>query len=347
MIESSPFPPSVSFWAPVKVSIPASPSLFHLFFEIGYLADHYLYLGDQEVSLHSRKFYPFDQTVTADVKIKPSLVSNILKVSSFVLSFFILPCLALPFKLIYKLNLKHLKIQSQPSPRIPPVFMRQTGETTSSLHALPSTRNVCIAEKLIGQTKIALMTGDITNESADVIVNAANAYLIAGNGVCGAIHGKAGSPVLYECQEILANLKKYPLSCGDAVLTSSGYLENRIKAIVHAVGPDCRNGQENQRRKELLQRVYRNALTLCADPVSHPASVSSEIDVHSYRTIAFPSISTGIYCYPLKEAAEAALEAVAEFIKQHPKAFDEIRFVFLPAKVDPTVNFYQEALQKL
>ena len=146
-------------------------------------------------------------------------------------------------------------------------------------------------------------TGDITKCDVDVIVNAANSSLLGGGGVDGAIHRAAGPDLVHECR-ILGGCKT-----GMAKITR-GY---RLKAryIIHTVGPVWRGGGFGE--SELLASCYRSALEVAR--------------MHALRSIAFPAISTGIYGFPMHEAAAVASATVAKEIASTPHSFDEIIFV--------------------
>lgn len=146
---------------------------------------------------------------------------------------------------------------------------------------------------------IVIKQGDITQEDVDVIVNAANTGLRGGGGVDGAIHRAAGPSVMEECREIGR------CATGDAVVTGAGKL--KAGHIIHTVGPVWNGGK--RREPELLRSAYVKSFTLARKL--------------SFRSIAFPAISTGVYGYPKKEAAGIALAAGAEFEKD----FDEIRYI--------------------
>lgn len=146
---------------------------------------------------------------------------------------------------------------------------------------------------------ITLRQGDITKEEVDVIVNAANTQLKGGGGVDGAIHRAAGPSVMEECRRI----GKCPT--GEAVITGAGNL--KAKKIIHTVGPVWNGGKH--RESELLGNAYRNSFLLAKK--------------NQLKTIALPAISTGVYGYPLREAAEIALGVGRGFEKD----FDEIRYI--------------------
>jgi O-acetyl-ADP-ribose deacetylase (regulator of RNase III) len=157
-----------------------------------------------------------------------------------------------------------------------------------------------------GSTDLILKQGDITREEVDAIVNAANSSLLGGGGVDGAIHRAGGPSILEECRAIRARQGGCPT--GEAVITGAGHL--RARYVVHAVGPVWQGGHADE--PALLASAYRNSLALAA--------------AHGARTIAFPSISTGIYSYPLDLAAPLALGVARDFALAQP-AFDEIRFI--------------------
>ncbi len=208
--------------------------------------------------------------------------------------------------------------------------------------------NALLAEKQIGNTKIVLLEGDLMLETTDVIVNAANSSLIAGEGVCGAVYRHAGDQVFNECAAILQREEQSTIRCGEAVMTSAGTLHPRIKAIVHAVGPDCSIEAENLDRGNLLADAYTNSMKLLIEPQNHPTAISPQIMPNPMHTIAFPSISTGIYSFPLEEASQIALEIIKDFIESHPGELDEVRLVFLPLDKDPkTSPAYVNALKNL
>lgn len=153
---------------------------------------------------------------------------------------------------------------------------------------------------------LRLVRGDITRVEADAIVNAANSWLAGGGGVDGAIHDAAGPSVMAELDEIRARIGHCPT--GKAVLTKAGRLKGQY--IIHAVGPVYRGGGEGE--AELLASCYRESLRMAAE--------------RGVRSIAFPAISTGIYGYPLNEAAEIALRETAAYLGQ-TSGIEDVLFV--------------------
>jgi O-acetyl-ADP-ribose deacetylase (regulator of RNase III) len=160
----------------------------------------------------------------------------------------------------------------------------------------------------LGKTMIRIIQGDITEQNTDVIVNAANGSLMGGGGVDGAIHTKGGPKILEECKKIRETDWPEGLPTGKAVITTGGNLKARY--VVHTVGPIWRGGKHGE--PELLAEAYRNSLK---------TAVSKGL-----KTIAFPSISTGAYGYPMEEASEVALKTIREFLEKEDK-LDEVIFV--------------------
>ncbi|MBC7169631.1 O-acetyl-ADP-ribose deacetylase [Candidatus Bipolaricaulota bacterium] len=166
-------------------------------------------------------------------------------------------------------------------------------------------------ETEVAGTRLVLVRGDITTQDVDAVVNAANPQLTPGGGVSGAIH-RAGGPELTRAAAAVRR-ERGPLPPGEAVITPAGNL--RARWVVHTVGPVWRGGRHGE--AELLARAYRSCLSLAT--------------AHELRSIAFPSISTGVYGYPVGEAAPVALGAVRGFLREHPGALDEVRFVLFSA----------------
>ncbi len=176
-------------------------------------------------------------------------------------------------------------------------------------------------EKQVNKTKVILLRGDITRQDTDAIVNAANSELMGGGGVDGAIHRAGGPAILDECKVIRSTQGK--CAPGNAVITGGGNL--KAKFVIHTVGPIWRSGQTNE--EVILGNAYRNSLELA--------------EQYEVKTIAFPSISTGAYGYPLDKASITALNAVFDFCKAHD-SIDEIRFVLFD---EFTLNAYKDALE--
>ncbi len=175
----------------------------------------------------------------------------------------------------------------------------------------------------INQTLVVLKQGDITRESADAIVNAANSSLLGGGGVDGAIHRAGGPEILEECKQIRAKQGGCPT--GEAVITTAGRLP--AKKVIHTVGPVWQGGDQGE--AVLLASAYRNSLSLAA--------------AHGLKTVAFPSIGTGAYGYPVREAARVALRAVREFLEKNT-SLSQVTFVLFDAR---TLEAYQEAAQEI
>lgn len=168
----------------------------------------------------------------------------------------------------------------------------------------------------IGDRTVELIQGDITRQQADAIVNAANEGLAPGGGVCGAIHRAGGPDIARECSAI-----GY-CDTGDAVATTAGTLPARH--VIHAVAPVWNGGRRNE--PQLLASAYRRSLEVadeCGD-----------------RTIAFPSLGTGIYGYPVEEAAPIALRTVVDYLSG-TTGIEEVTFVLFDEK---TFRAFQDAV---
>jgi O-acetyl-ADP-ribose deacetylase len=154
-----------------------------------------------------------------------------------------------------------------------------------------------LAEYAVGKAKIRLVKGDLTEIATDAIVNAANSTLLGGGGVDGAIHRKGGPKILEECRRIRQTIYPDGLPTGQAVITSGGNLN--AKFVIHTVGPVWHGG--NRGEPELLTNAYRNSLRLAAKS--------------GLKTVAFPSISTGAYGFPIEQASSIALRNTKEFLE--------------------------------
>ena len=168
--------------------------------------------------------------------------------------------------------------------------------------------------------RLELVRGDITQQDTEAIVNSANTSLLGGGGVDGAIHRAGGPAILEECRRLGG------CATGDAKLTRGGKL--RARWVIHAVGPVYHDGRH--REPELLASAYRRSLEVARE--------------HGIRSIAFPSISTGAYRFPIAEAAPIAIGTVARFAADHPGAMDVIRFVLFS---EADLGVYREALAAL
>ncbi len=180
-------------------------------------------------------------------------------------------------------------------------------------------------ETRIGNATLRLVQGDITEQAVDAVVNAANSSLMGGGGVDGAIHRKGGPSILAACRELRSGRYADGLPTGEAVSTTAGDLP--AAAVIHTVGPRWSGGDGDE---ELLASAYRSSLEVAR--------------AEGHRTVAFPSISTGAYGYPLDAAARVALRTVTEHLERHPDAFDEVRFVLFS---DPDLDAYAAALREL
>jgi O-acetyl-ADP-ribose deacetylase (regulator of RNase III) len=161
-------------------------------------------------------------------------------------------------------------------------------------------------ELRVGRAALELVQGDITQADVDAIVNAANSSLLGGGGVDGAIHRAGGPAILEECKKIVARIGRLP--AGQAVLTTGGRL--RARYVIHTVGPVWRGGGSGE--AETLASCYRNSLSVAA--------------AKGLRSVAFPSISTGAFGYPLDRAARVALAAVREGLAANP-GIERARFL--------------------
>ena len=168
--------------------------------------------------------------------------------------------------------------------------------------------------------RVVVKVGDITQEAVDAVVNAANSALLGGGGVDGAIHRAGGPAILEECRSI--RVTRYPegLPTGGAVLTTAGDMPAR--QVIHTVGPVYGSGGPD--KAEMLAQCYRTSLVLAAEA--------------GLATVAFPAISTGIYGYPMDEAAVVSSRAIEAALGSNPSV-REVRLVFfLPADAEVFVR---------
>ena len=174
----------------------------------------------------------------------------------------------------------------------------------------------------VREVLLELVEGDITHQDTEAIVNAANSSLLGGGGVDGAIHRAGGPEILAECRKLGG------CATGDAKITTGGRLKARH--VIHTVGPVYwREGAA--RAAELLASAYRRSLEVAAE--------------HGLRSVAFPSISTGAYGYPLDEAAPVALQSVIDYLLDQPQSGIElVRFVLYGRQA---YEAYQRALASL
>lgn len=176
----------------------------------------------------------------------------------------------------------------------------------------------------LGLCQLQLLSGDITTIAVDAIVNAANSHLAGGGGVDGAIHRAGGPDIMRDLDEIRAQIGS--CQAGGAVVTGAGFLPARY--VFHAVGPRYNDGQHGEAAK--LASCYTTCLSLAAD--------------RGVKSLSFPSISTGIYGYPIDEAASIAVMTVANWLCVHT---DPIRVVKLVQYSDRDHEVYRRYAQKL
>ncbi len=173
--------------------------------------------------------------------------------------------------------------------------------------------------KINGKSTLSLVEGDITRQDTDAIVNAANKTLRGGGGVDGAIHRAGGPRILEECISIGG------CETGEAVITTGGNL--KAGYVIHTVGPVYRGGGRGE--EGLLEKAYRNCLRLASEK--------------GLRSIAFPSISTGAYGYPIEEAAEIALRTTVDYLRKH----DDIELVRFVLFGEDALKVYEQVLKRI
>jgi O-acetyl-ADP-ribose deacetylase (regulator of RNase III) len=174
-------------------------------------------------------------------------------------------------------------------------------------------------EVQIGESKLMILEGDITQETTDAIVNAANSGLKGGGGVAGAIHRAGGPAIMEACRKI-----GY-CPAGQAVITTGGNL--KAKYVIHTVGPVYTGGGRNE--SKLLKSAYLESLKLASKK--------------GLKSLSFPAISTGAYGYPVSEAARIALTTTLDYLKAHPD-IESVRFVLFGK---PTYDVFAEEMKKL
>ena len=167
--------------------------------------------------------------------------------------------------------------------------------------------------------KIEIIQGDITKQTVDAIVNAANCSLLGGGGVDGAIHRAAGPELLAECRT-LGGCKT-----GEAKITKGYKLPARF--VIHTPGPVWHGGNNGEADK--LRSCYRNCLVLASD--------------NGCKTVDFPSISTGVYHFPLEKASDIAIKTISEYLFEHPE-IERVRMVCFDER---TKGFYEKARRSL
>ena len=171
----------------------------------------------------------------------------------------------------------------------------------------------------VNQSQLEVVQGDITQQGTEAIGNAANSALAGGGGVDGAIH-RAGGPAIMS--ELRSKYKGCPT--GSAVITGGGNL--KAKYVIHAVGPRYSGSAKDA---EVLSGAYQKSLELCTK--------------NKISSVAFPSISTGIYGYPVEKASRIALKTVMDYLRNHPE-INLVRFVLFDSR---TYQVYEETLKKL
>lgn len=176
-------------------------------------------------------------------------------------------------------------------------------------------------EAILAGTLLKLLQGDIVDQDVEAVVNAANTGLWGGSGVDGAIHRAGGPAIAEECRRIREEQGGCPV--GRAVITSGGFLKARY--VIHTVGPIWHGGRQGE--DGLLASAYRSSLQLAREK--------------GIKSLAFPSISTGAYRFPLERAAGIAMSSVKDFLTANPDAFREVRFVLFS---QPVLAAYEKAL---
>jgi O-acetyl-ADP-ribose deacetylase (regulator of RNase III) len=175
----------------------------------------------------------------------------------------------------------------------------------------------------INDIELSIFLDDITFQSTDAIVNAANPSLMGGSGVDGAIQRAGGPAIIEECKKIVSKQGRLPI--GQAVITTGGNL--KAKYVIHTVGPVWHGGDKNE--PSLLASSYRESLILAEE--------------NNLSSISFPSISTGAYGYPVYKAAKVAMKTVTSFLREEASSIKKVLFVLNDYK---TFDVYQVALSE-
>jgi O-acetyl-ADP-ribose deacetylase (regulator of RNase III) len=170
---------------------------------------------------------------------------------------------------------------------------------------------------------LELVMGNITDETTDAIVNAANSGLLGGGGVDGAIHKAAGPALLAECKKIRE--QRGPLPTGQAVTTSGADLN--VRYVIHTVGPVWQGGKVNE--PQILESCYCNSM--------------EQANLKACNSVSFPSVSTGAFGYPVGPAAQIALRVIADLLHD-PKSVKLVRFVLFDER---TYKAYAAAAEEL
>jgi len=173
-----------------------------------------------------------------------------------------------------------------------------------------------------GKTRIRIVEGDITDQDVDALVNAANSSLMGGGGVDGAVHRRGGPEILEECKLIRRRDWPQGLPTGRAVITTGGRLKARH--VIHTVGPVWSGGRDGE--PEALAECYANSLNV---------AVENRLD-----SLAFPSIGTGAYGFPIREASRIALKTVKQFLEKKGRP-SEVTFVLFSSS---DLKTYLEAM---
>lgn len=163
----------------------------------------------------------------------------------------------------------------------------------------------------VNRATLSIIQGDITKQVTDAIVNAANSGLMGGGGVDGAIHRAGGPSILEECKKIVAAKGRLP--AGQAVITTAGKM--KAKYVIHTVGPIWHGGSYAE--PDVLASAYQESLNLAAE--------------NGLTSVSFPSISTGVYGYPVQKASRVAVKTVADFLSK-PTSVKEVVFVLYNAE---------------